>query len=425
MIPYCKRFGVRLYRRIRRTFDGAGFLKILFVCHRFPYPPARGGKIRPFNIIRHLSERHEVTVASIARSQAEADEGEGLADHCHKFLVEVISSPWDTLRMVSRLPSATPSSMGYFYSPALTRRIRAELAENQYDFIFVHCSSVAQYVENVPNIPKMLDFGDMDSQKWLIYAKAKKFPLSMGYLIEGLKLKAREKLLAEKFDYCTCTTASEYQTLVDYGITTPSDWFPNGVDLGKFSPSEEPYDPDLISFIGRMDYYPNQVAMLDFCAHTLPLLRAERPGVKLSIIGAEPSLEIRNLGELEGVTVTGTVPDVQPLVLKSAVNIAPLSIARGTQNKILESMAMGVPVVSSEVASHGIDAEPEQDFLVGDSPESYTRQVLRLMNDPDERRRYSEAGRKRVETHHSWAASMRRFDRIFADCMARQINRAA
>ncbi|MCZ6772041.1 MAG: glycosyl transferase family 1, partial [Proteobacteria bacterium] len=152
-------------------------MKILFVCHRRPDPPARGGKIRPFNIIRHLSERHEVTVASLARSQEEADEGRGLADYCHKFLVEVISPPWDVLRMVSRLPSRTPSSMGYFYSPALARLIRAELAANCFDFIFVHCSSVAWYVEDVPNIPKMIDFGDMDSQKWLIYSKVKKFPL--------------------------------------------------------------------------------------------------------------------------------------------------------------------------------------------------------------------------------------------------------
>ena len=400
-------------------------MKILFVCHRFPYPPARGGKIRPFNIIRHLSERHEVTVASLARSQEEADEGRGLADYCHKFLVEVISPPWGVLRMVSRLPSRTPSSMGYFYSPALARRIRAELAANCFDFIFVHCSSVAWYVEDVPNIPKMIDFGDMDSQKWLIYSKVKKFPLSMGYLIEGLKLQAREKILAQKFDYCTCTTAAEHRTLVDFGIATPNDWFPNGVDLEKFSPSDEPYDPDMISFIGRMDYYPNQVAMLDFCAHTLPLVRSERPGVKLSIIGANPSAEIRKLGELEGVTVTGTVPDVQPLVLKSAVNIAPLSIARGTQNKILEAMAMGVPVVSSEAASHGIDAEPEKDFLVGKSPENYAKQVLRLMNDTAERRRFSEAGRRRVETHHSWAASMKRFDGIIEDCLIRQTDRAA
>ena len=110
--------------------------------------------------------------------------------------------------------------------------------------------------------------------------------------------------------------------------------------------------------------------------------------------------------------MTGTVPDVQPYVRKSAVNVAPLTIARGTQNKILESMAMGVPVVSSEVASHGIDAVPDQHLLVGDSPASYAKQILRLLEDPELRQRFAVAGRERVQSHHNWDASMARLDTI-------------
>ena len=120
--------------------------------------------------------------------------------------------------------------MGYFYSPELAHKVQTLLATKSWDLIFVHCSSVAQYVEHVDNVPKILDFGDMDSQKWLEYANYKPFPLSMGYRLEGAKMLASEKRLARKFDLCTATTRAEWETLNAYGTGAPTDWFPNGVD---------------------------------------------------------------------------------------------------------------------------------------------------------------------------------------------------
>ena len=164
-------------------------MNILYLCHRFPFPPKRGGKIRPFNMIRHLSAQgHSVTVCSLVRSDAEAEEGRGLAAHCAAFESGKVSEPLQFARMVVRLPWLTPSSMGYFYSPELAAKVRHLLATQNWDLIFVHCSSVAQYVEHVRGIPKMLDFGDMDSQKWLEYAHYKPFPLSLGYRLEGHKM---------------------------------------------------------------------------------------------------------------------------------------------------------------------------------------------------------------------------------------------
>ncbi len=171
-------------------------MKILYICHRFPYPPKRGGKIRPFNMIRHLSANHEVHVASLARSEQEAKEGEGLAQYCASYEMGRVRNPIQVMRMIARLPTATPSSMGFFYSPRLERRVREMLAARHFDLIFVHCSSVAQYVEGVRGIPKILDFGDLDSQKWLDYARYKPFPLSLGYRLEGIKLEREEKRLA-------------------------------------------------------------------------------------------------------------------------------------------------------------------------------------------------------------------------------------
>jgi polysaccharide biosynthesis protein PslH len=395
-----------------------GHLRILFVCHRFPFPPRRGGKIRPFNVIKHLSEQHDVTVASLVRSDDEAREGQGLTKHCSRFMMERIGAPAALARMIVRLPSSTPSSMGYFHSPALARRLRQTLASESFDLIFVHCAFVAPYVAHVAGVPKILDFGDMDSQKWLAYAGFRRFPLSTGYRVEGMKLQRAEARLAERFQLCTCTTPAEMRTLAGYGVDVPVGWFPNGVDADYFQPADAPYDPETIVFVGRMDYYPNQEAMMQFCRSVWPLLRARRPALKLMIVGADPSRAVRDLGRLSGVSVTGSVPDVRPHVHRAAATVAPLNIARGTQNKILEAMAMGVPTVCSAAAAGGIDAEPGEHVLTAAAPQEYADALSRLIEDPGERRRLAGAGRARVLSHHSWERSMRTLDGLIEQCLA-------
>jgi sugar transferase (PEP-CTERM/EpsH1 system associated) len=387
-------------------------MRILYLCHRFPYPPKRGGKIRPFNMIRHLARRHEVTVCSLARSEQEAEEAQGIGPHCARHFVHRVSAPLQVARMVARLPTPVPSSVGYFHSTAMARRVRALLATEAFDLIFVHCSSVAHYVSGVGGVPRILDFGDMDSCKWIEYARFKRFPLSLGYRLEGEKLRREEARLARAFDFCTATTRAEWQTLQTCAGDTPTDWFPNGVDAAYFAPDGEPYDVDTLSFVGRMDYYPNQECMIRFCAEVLPRLRARRPSIKLVIVGADPSRAIRRLGEHPGVTVTGSVPDVRPYVRRSALMIAPLNIARGTQNKILEAMAMGVPVVTSDIAAGGVDAVAGEHLLVAGEVAAYEAAVLRILEQPTERARLAAAGRARVQSHHDWDASMRRLDGI-------------
>ncbi len=388
-------------------------MNVLFVCHRVPYPPKRGGKIRPFNIIRHLTAPgHRVTVASLARSVAERDEARDLAQHCKEVLVEVIPVRVALPQMVARLPTPVPSSFGYFWSRRLAQRISAAAAATPFDLVFVHCSSVAPYVERLPAPLKIIDYGDMDSQKWREYAQHRAFPLSAGYWLEAVKLERRERLIAGHFDLCTCTTRAELESLRALGVTKPSDWFPNGVDAQFFAPDGAPYEPDLVAFVGRMDYYPNQQGVIGFCRDVLPQLRAKRPGARFAIVGADPPAHIRALGDLPGVTVTGSVPDVRPHVRRAALTVAPLAIARGTQNKILESMAMGVPVVCSPEASGGVDAVAGEHLRVASKPAEWVAAIEEILGSAALRQKLAIAGRERVLSHHSWAASMRRLDGI-------------
>jgi hypothetical protein len=393
-------------------------VNILVVTHRLPFPPTRGGKIRPFHIIRYLARAHRVTVASLARSAQEAEAGAGLRAYCHRLLVDIISPTEALYRMLVRLPTPTPSSMGYFFSPRLLRRLRRLLREEHFDLVFVHCAFVAPYVAWVTGPAKFLDFGDMDSQKWLAYSRARRFPLTLGYALEAHKLRHAELRLARQFDLCTCTTPAELATLDGYGLGVATGWFPNGVDHEYFRPLDEPYDPNALVFVGRLDYFPNQQGIQAFCRRTWPLIKARRPQATLRIVGAAPSRAIRALRHLPGVTLIPDVADVRPHVGTAAASIAPLEIARGTQNKILESLALGVPAVVSPAAAQGLDAEPGRDFLVASTPEEFAAAVLRLLEDPEERQRLAAAGRARVLTHHSWERSLAELDRLIERCLA-------
>jgi len=404
-------------------------VRVLFICHRVPFPPRRGGKIRPFNIIRHFTgQGHRVTVASLARNEQEREEARGLEQHCERAIVEVIPEGIAWGRMIARLPTLTPSSFGYFHSTMLARRVEQELSGGQYDLVFVHCSSVAPYVRGLDRMQRtlrILDYGDMDSQKWRDYSRHRPLPMAAGYWLEAVKLERTERLLSRNFDLCTCTTRAELDTLRSLGAAAPSDWFPNGVDTEYFAPAADSFDPNLLVFVGRMDYYPNQQAAAAFCRDVLPRVQARRPDVRFQIVGAEPSREVLELGKLPGVTVTGSVPDVRPYVTRAALTVAPLTIARGTQNKILESMAMGVPVVCSTQACGGVDAVPGEHLLAAGTVEQYVEAIEQLLTSPQARGRLAAAGRARVLSNHSWAGSMRRLDGIIDNALEAQQPRAA
>lgn len=385
-------------------------MNILFVCHRFPYPPDEGGKIRAFNMIAHLNSKHKVTVASLVENKSECVDIDGIKPYCENYIAQKMNRPLAWLQAVLCLLTTIPSSMGYFYSWSLSRKIKKLLKENNYDLIVVHCSSVAHFVLSAKDAPKVLDFCDMDSQKWLTYTTHKSFPLSFAYWLEGIKLQRTEKKLAKQFSASSVATAFELETLESFDSGQRSFCFPNGVDTEYFSPTERKYQADTICFIGKMNYYPNEKCMLEFCENVFPFLKQKYPLLKLTIIGSNPTEKILELAEYDGVEVTGRVADVRPYVQRSVLSVVPLTIARGTQNKILESMAMGVPVVCSSIAARGIDALPEEHVLVADTVNDYVTQISRLIDSNQERQRLAIAGRERMLSHHRWGIAMQKMD---------------
>jgi len=370
-------------------------------------------------MVKYLHEQgHQVTVASLSRSPEETADCQGIKDFCHDFILVEINEFIQKIRMVSRLLSSDPSSMGYFYSGELQKKVNQLLEKQKFDLIVVFSSSAAQYVEHVTDTAKMLDFCDMDSQKWLAYVDYKKWPISAGYALEGRKLEADEKRLAKKFDLCSCATDFEVETLDSYGTGVASGYFPNGVDSDFFKPIDVDYQKNSICFVGRMDYYPNEVCIINFCHEVLPIIREHYPDVTFKVIGAAPPQSVLKLNELPGVLVTGTVDDIRIHVQSCQVMVAPLVIARGTQNKILEGMAMGLPVVSSHLAARGVDAVVGDHILAATRPEDYAKEIMSLFADPERQKKFSKNGRARVLSHHSWQRGMD----LMSTCIDRTID---
>jgi polysaccharide biosynthesis protein PslH len=387
-------------------------MKILFLCHRLPYPPQRGGKIRPFNMIRHLAVSHEVTVATLARSADELAAGQELHRYCHDLHVARISKPAGWARFALYGMSAAPATFGYFYSPELARTVRRLLATRGFDAVVVHCSSMGPYVAAHRGCRKVMDFGDADSEKWLEYGRTAPFPLSQAFRLEGRKVRRYEAWLGKQFDACSVNAPRERDVLAAY-VRSPINVIPNGVDLEYFEPTRPSgpgYVPNRIVFTGNMSYRPNVDAVQHLVTRVLPRIRREIPDVQLCIVGMDPAPAVRRLADGDRVVVTGRVDDVRPYFDAAAVAVAPLRVARGLQNKVLEAMAMRVPVVASPAAFEGISAVAGRDLLVAAGPKAFSGAVVTLLRDPAARERYAAAGRTCVETNHNWSRLLQRLE---------------
>jgi len=390
-------------------------MKILFLCHRLPYPPKRGGKIRPFNMIRYLGQSHNVTVATLARSWRELQEGQPLRQYCHELHIGRIATVRGWGRFALRAVTPVPSTFAYFHSPWLRRKINALLQREAFDVILVHCSSMGMYVAHHARCRKVMDFGDADSEKWFEYARRAPFPLSVAFRLEGAKVRRWERWLGERFDACSVIADSEREFLARF-IRTPIEVIPNGVDLEYFQPTRSPrhYNPRRLVFTGNMSYRPNVDAVRYLVAELLPRIRSQMPAAELSIVGMDPPPAVRRLADGHRVTVTGRVDDVRPYLEEAAVAVAPLRVARGLQNKILEAMAMKVPVIASPAAAQGICALRDRDLLVAAGPDSFARAVLTLLRDPATREYHAAAGRAYVEQNHNWRQLLPRLEQHLA-----------
>jgi sugar transferase (PEP-CTERM/EpsH1 system associated) len=316
-------------------------------------------------------------------------------------------------RALLRLAAGGSATVAYFQSPELQARVAAVLTQ-PVDLIIVSSSSMAPYVPRHVSAPVIVDFVDVDSDKWLQYGRRLPFYKAWLFRVEGTRLRRCELAAAQRASASLVATRPEEALLGSFAPWAPATVIPNGVDLEYFAPPARPADGMTIVFTGAMQYVPNVDAVRYFCDAILPRVRARCPDSRFVIVGKDPAPAVQRLGSRPGVLVTGAVPDVRPFLRSATVAVAPLRIARGVQNKVLEAMAMGVPVVATGKAHEGLDARPGEHLLVEDDPALFADAVVRLLGSRGLRDQLSRAGRQFVEARHSWAASMAELDEVIA-----------
>jgi sugar transferase (PEP-CTERM/EpsH1 system associated) len=390
-------------------------LKILYLAHRIPYPPNKGEKIRCFHQLQFLSARHSIDLFCFADSAKEAEGSQALKAFCRHVHVETLLPRTGYLRLARGLFADLPASVAYYDSLSMHAAVQEAVRTGNYDLIFVYCSSMAQFVPLSAQVPKVIDFVDADSSKWTQYSRCSAFPLSWLYAREGAALARYEKRTAEVFELSLVTTPQEALDLGGGGCSSV-EVVGNGVSAppaldSQNLPTEIRQLQPYVLFVGTMNYRPNADAVSYFAREIFPLLRQSHPGLQFLIVGRSPTPEVRRLGRLPGVVVTGSVSDVHGYLAGAAVAVAPFRIAQGVQNKVLEALVAGVPVVLTSRPARAFSSPAADLLIVADTPAAFADAVRAALDKPELRRRSLEAA---PDLQHllSWQRSLGRLEEL-------------
>jgi sugar transferase (PEP-CTERM/EpsH1 system associated) len=366
-------------------------MRILFLAHRLPYPPDKGDKIRSFWALKTLSKRHEIDLFCFYDDPQDESQIANLRRYCQACYAEPLSFLGSRARALSALVGGRPFSKAFFCSRTMTRRVAEAVQARSYDLVFIFGSSMAQYAEPWPNLPRILDLVDVDSDKWVQYSRHSRGPRSWFWKLEGRRLETYECALVHSFSNTLLCTEAEAQLLRSKAPNGMINVLQNWLDMDYYRPAAVPVPDKLRSlqpyviFTGTMDYFPNVDAVQFFCREVLPLIRSQVPKLHFVVAGRNPSAQVLRLAADSAIYVTGTVPDIRPYLRGAAVAVAPMRIARGVQNKILEALAMDVPVVASSAAADALPQDLASLLAAEAEPRLLAASVVGYLVDPPER----------------------------------------
>jgi sugar transferase (PEP-CTERM/EpsH1 system associated) len=334
-----------------------------------------------------------------------------LQEYCKTVVLMPLSRWKQCLRAGFAMLCGKPWSLGYFSEPRMKKEVADRLARLSFDLIFVYCSSMAAYAVEA-RIPKMLDFVDSDSLKWRKYAEFRRPPQSWLYGYEARKLSSYELEMIEEFDLTLFVSRMEVMGRSIEELDRKVVFMQNGIDLEFFKPPSVRGNEPTIAFTGAMDYYPNIDAALYFAHEIFPRVRSVYPNARFIIIGSNPAVEVQKLASVPGITVTGTVEDVRPFLAQCQAAVVPLRIAQGIQNKILEALAFGLPVVTTPVAAGALAAEKGLPIAVAANPEEFAHKVTQYIRNAPLSPGEIDTCRQHLKMQYDWDTNLAVLDQL-------------
>ena len=388
--------------------------EIIFLAHRIPFPPDRGDRIRSFHILRHLARRRPVHLIGFVDKKEDRKAAKELLPMLASLHIEVRGK--SKLRAgIEALIRREPVSVAAFGSRRIMHMVDRLLADRPIDTFFAYSGQMAQFVpDDRAGRRFIMDFVDIDSEKFTAYGAAERGPMGWIHRREGRLLAKYEREVGLWADINLFVSEAEAALFRKRAGLAANHVRPldNGIDTVRFDPAGFPRvegaEP-MIVFTGQMDYRPNADAVDYFARRTFPAIRAKHPAALFAIVGRDPTPAVQELTKLKNVIVTGEVPDVRPWIAAAAVVVAPLEIARGIQNKVLEAMAMARPVVASPAAFEGIDAIPGVHLMVANGYDM-ANAVSHLLAVPAEGNALGQAARAHMIARYGWDAQLAKLD---------------
>ncbi len=394
-------------------------MRVLFVV---PYIPSLI-RVRSYNLIRTLAAQgHRVHLVALQPPEDRFASAAELREVCAQVDVFPLSRArtlWNALRA---LPTALPLQAAYSHHPQAEEHLRRLAQGSQYDVVHVEHLRGAVLVERLSGIPRVFD--SVDSIAYLFEQASRLAPKITQRLMARVDLARTRRFEARaphRFERTLATSPVDAQAIRDLAGNAAGSrirLLPNGVNLDFFHPVETPPEPASVLFSGKISYHANSAAVLYLGREVMPRVWQQRPDARLMIVGKDPTPAVRALSADPRVTVTGYVDDLRPYFARATVSVTPLLYGAGTQYKVLEAMASGVPVVATPRVVGGLQAQPDRDLLVGEDADQLARHIVRLINDAALRREIGAAGRRYVERYHSWPQIVNTLAAIYAEARA-------
>ncbi len=383
-------------------------MRILCLTSRLPYPPNRGDRLRAFHFIEHLSQEHDLSLVSFIADEAERDHLPALRAYCHDVRVLPMSPGRSAISTALNIWRREPLQALYYRLGAMRRMVDDMIATTDFQAAYVHLFRMAPYIADHAQLYRIVDLTDVISKE-IDLSLSYRHPASRAvYLLERKRINRYEQWVAQHFEETWLISNSDGQALAQAAPRANIRIVPNGIDFDQFYPTGQSCVPDSLIFVGHLSVLHNMDAATHLAQDVLPLVQREVPSCTLNIVGADPAPRIRQLGQSAAITVTGFVPDLNAHLNNAAVFAAPLRFAAGIQNKVLEAMAAGRPVVTTSLVNDGLGAQPEREILVADDPTATAQQIVRLLTSQPLREQIGQAGRQFVRSKFSWSHVVKR-----------------